>query len=729
MSETPGSFSPRIVDSLVDAVVILESEGRVLYANPAFGRLLGRGVEDLFGLPFAHLVPEPRRAAFWEDFNEIMAADPPRSSQAPRPIVVLRADGSELPVDVATFLVAPDVGPRLVVAVVWDVRGRIDIDRYQRVSDDLLAFLAGASGSLEVIIPRLLEVVASSMDFELATAWRWDPELEELQCEHVWRRDETDFETMAAASNGMTVASGEGLAGLVVNSDELIWQSDLPHAVELKRHAAIAVDGLQTAFALPIRTRDHLVGVIELFTRTPRQPDAPLVGAVGDICAKLGEFIERMELEAQRTGLIEQLERSQRHQQFLLQAARALSGARDFRDCVERLASVALPTLGDVCLIDVVTPGGKLQRLAAKHADRRLQELTDELRKMSPDIEGSHPAARALQTGESQWSSLMDDEFMRNTTNNRHHFDLIQTLHFESYVSVPLVVGGEALGALTVVTTGMGRKFGTEELVLAETLASQVASVIHRARQFDEQSTISHLLQTSLLPDHLGRHPGVAVAARYVAGSQVAEVGGDFYDVVELTGGRLALVIGDVEGHDMTAATVMGELRSALRAYLLIEQDPGAVLGLLDHYAFLRADQRLATTCLAVLDTSTRTLELASAGHPMPLLAPGRDPAALLRADPGPPVGIGEGAYATARFVLPDSGTLVLFTDGLIDDGRDDAPERISTLASLLKEDQTRDTEALADSIVRVLGPSRPGDDDLAVLAVHWPSEDASADS
>jgi PAS domain S-box-containing protein len=709
-----------MVDALVDAVLIVEDQGRVLYANPAFGQLFGWPVDQLFGEPFLKLVPEGLRSGYWTHFNELLDADPPSPSQPPRRIVLLTADGSEMPVDLGVFLVAPAEGARLLIAVLWDVRGRIDIDEYQRVSDELVAFLASASGSAAILVPRLLSIVASSMDFDFATLWRWDPVTEQLHCEHVWRRDEGDFDAFLNASLNMSVKPGDGLAGLVVNSDDLIWQADLPDSTQLVRHRAIVEDGLQTAFAFPIRTRERLMGVIELFTRAQRQPDPPLIEAVADICAKLGEFIERSELEAQRSELIEQLERSQRQQEFLLRANHALVGARDFRDSVERLASVALPTLGDICLVDVVSPNGTLQRLAARHADPALQEATDELRNHSPDVSGSHPAARAVRTGQSHWSAHMDDDFMRQTTQSNRHFDLTRHLKFESYVSVPLLIEGDAIGALTVVTAGGGRTFGNEELVLAETLATQVASVIDRARKLDEQTRISHLLQASLLPDQLGQLPGVTVAARYAAGSHEAEVGGDFYDAIAMSGDRLALVIGDVEGHDMTAATVMGELRSAIRAYLLVTQDPGEVLVLLDRYTSQHSTQRLATTCLAILDTSSRTVELASAGHPFPLLTSQGKAATSLHTQPGPPLGVADGSYPVARFALPYQGTLAFFTDGLIDQGRADAQRRFDALVSIIEGDRSQSSELLADSVVRTLGPTHRGSDDLAVLIVQW---------
>jgi GAF domain-containing protein len=457
-------------------------------------------------------------------------------------------------------LVAPEVGQRLIIAVLWDVSDRIDIGRYQRVSDELVAFLAGAAGTTAVIVPQLLSIVASNMDFELAISWRWDEETQLLYCEHVWQKDADVGMATIAACQDASVRAEESLAGSVVRSGQPVWQLDLSSAAQLRHHKATVSDGLHTAFAFPIRAREHLVGVIELYTVFHRHPDTPLNAAVADIGAKLGEFIERVELETQRSELVERLEQAHRQQEFLLRANRALAGARNFRDSVERLATVALPTLGDICLIDVVGSRGVLERFAAVHADAAHQEEMDELSTYSPDLNGSHPAARAVRTGRSQWSTDMGDDFMRSTTQSDDHLCLTKNLSFESYVSVPLLMDGRAIGALTVITAGSGRPFGAEKLALAETLASHVASVIEKARLLEEQSSISHFLEHSLLPSQLGQLPGVRVAARYVAADKMAEVGGDFYDVVDLDGRLIAFVIGDVEGHDMTAATIMGEL-------------------------------------------------------------------------------------------------------------------------------------------------------------------------
>lgn len=713
-----GIVSPRIVDNLVDAVLVLEDRGRVLYANPAVGRLLGRDVRSLFGEPFTVLVPEHKRAAYRSNFQELIASDPTSASRAPERVTVLCGDGSELPVEVGVFLVAPERGPRMLAAVLWDRSNQVDIHRYQQVSEELLTFVAGASGSADQTVPQMLGILAGSMDFEFATSWRWDTDSELLRCEHVWRRNARECETLAAACDQMTVGAGEGLAGFVASSNEPVWLTDLTQAPHLGRHEAFVSDGLRSGFIFPIRTRERLVGVIELFTKAHRRPDGPFVEAVAGVGARLGEFIERLDLEAQRAWLVAKLERSKRQQDFLLQANRALAGSNGFRDAVGRLAAVAVPTLGDVCLIDVVDSTGSLVRLAARHADPRHQAMTDELATHVPDLSGSHPAARALRTGESQWSTSMSEDFMRRTTKGDRHYEVTRALNLESYVSVPLLVDDKTMGALTLVTASSSRRYGEEDLWAAEDLANQVASVIQRARAFEEQSSIAHLLQNSLLPSGLDRIAGIDVAARYVPSSQVAEVGGDLYDVVSLAGNRVALVIGDVEGHDMTAATVMGQLRSAIRAYLLLTHDPGRVLSMLDRFALEQPTPRLATACLAVLDTGSGAVVVSSAGHPAPFMVSTGDPAAPMIIRPGPPLGIGGGRYPVKRSKLSRAATMAFYTDGLIEAGRAGADQRIEQLARTLNAQSSLDCGALADAI---LAPeSNPEVDDAAVLIVRW---------
>ena len=270
-------------------------------------------------------------------------------------------------------------------------------------------------------------------------------------------------------------------------------------------------------------------------------------------------------------------------------------------------------------------------------------------------------------------------------------------------------------------TAGSGRTIGSEELWLAEDLAAQVATVIRRARAFDEQTTIARHLQRSLLPQNVDQNPHITVAVRYVTGDRGTQVGGDFYDVIPLPKGHVALVIGDVEGHDMTAATVMGQLRSALRAYLMLNRDPGVVLSLLNEFALKSESQRLATATLAVLNSVSGAIELARAGHPAPLMSAGQTPAASVPLTTGPPLGVHRYTYPAVRSTLQPGARLVFYTDGLIDVGRPGAEQKLAQLAQSMESHPSGECDELADKILlEQIGPDGKSFDDVALLVVEW---------
>ena len=716
MNRTGTGFSPRIVDSLVDSLLLVADDGRIVYANPALGRLLGRPVEELANVPVTTLLPERARAALAAEFRTWMASDPPLPSPGPRRIEVLAADGTEVPVDVATFLVAPPDGQRLLVVAIWDTELRVDVERFRLVADDLMRFLAGASGSPEAVISDLLGTIATRLGFEFATAWRWDDIRDVVVCEYAWCRDEHDVAALRSASLGMTVRPREGLAGLVADTDAPQWFGDLTQAPHLKRHDAIVEVGMQSAFIFPIRTKDRLAGVIELFSRTKGRPDQALFDAIAAIGSRLGEFLDRLEWEALRNDLMGRLEAAHARQAFLLESSVAIAEAGNFEEAILRLGEVAVPVLGEVCLIDVVTDQGTLARLAARHADPYRQGVTDRLLDHPPSMSGNHPAALAVRTGEPQWSTTMDEEFMAATTEDDEHLRITQELGFRSYVSVPLVADHDTIGALTVVATAEDRTFGGGELGLAQDLARQVATVVDRARTLDEQSTIARRLQESLLPDRHVTVDGLDVALRYEASGRGAQVGGDFYDVVPLGGARLALVMGDVEGHDVTAATVMGQLGA-----------PSAPTSCSRRIRARSSDWWTASwpgrrptgsprwPCSSWIRTAAR-LALASAGHPSPVIRAGGGPTAPADVRAGPPVGVGDGIHPTSRTTLAPSDVIVLYTDGLLDVGLPDHDLRMEQLVEVVEEGVGTTSREIADRLMGLTVDRHGRSDDAALL-------------
>ncbi|HZU79925.1 MAG TPA: GAF domain-containing protein, partial [Acidimicrobiales bacterium] len=284
---------------------------------------------------------------------------------------------------------------------------------------------------------------------------------------------------------------------------------------------------------------------------------APIVDEDGEYHGRvwfLTDDTERRRADAERTQLVQQLQQAQRSQSFLLQASRVLAATSGYAESLERLAAVAVPTLGDICLIDVVQDGGVLRRMAARHADSRMQPLVDELgRRFGPEAGGVHPSAMVVQSRHSRWSAEMTDEFLRATCRDEEHFAIVKELGFTSYMTVPLVAGEAVLGTLTLVSAGSGRRFGPDDLALAEDLAGQVAQVAAKAHRYEREHRVAHTLQASLLPTDIPEVAGVRFALRYSASPRAAEVGGDWFDVMTLPSGAVRVAVGDVAGHDTGA--------------------------------------------------------------------------------------------------------------------------------------------------------------------------------
>ncbi len=711
--------SGRFVDDLVEVVLVADATGRIVFLNQAAESLFGWPRAELIGRAVSDLVPERLRRRHEAAFAEFVASDPPRRGIAPRRVQALRADGTEMPINLGFSLAARPTGERYAMAVIWDLVEQIDIERYRHISDQLLLLLAEARGPAHQMVPSLLQVIAEGLAFDLATVWRWRPETGLLRCDHEWHAFGAGLEPFAQASLGALLGLGEPLPGTVMASDAALFVADLLELSNFRRATAASKAGIHSAFAFPIRARDRLVGVIELFSREPRQPDPPLDDAVAHLGERFGELLERLDLEDERSRLVNELERSRRRQDFLLRATEALAGTSSLEETIRRLALVAVPDLGDLCLIDVLAEDGSMVRLAAQHADPTRQALADELVDHPPDPAGSHPSALAARTGRSQWSPEMPAEFMATTTDSVRHLELTRLLDFTSFVSVPLMAADDVLGALTVVSAGSGRRFGAEELTLAEELAAHVASVVDRARSYDEQREISGALQRSLLPD-VAEAETLDIAARYEASNHAADVGGDFYDAMVLADGRTALAIGDVEGHDMEATATMGQVRSAMRAYLETEGEPETVLALLDRFVERQA-RRLVTLCLAVVYPEATKVTVAAAGHPPPLLASEAGPVTPLSAFPGPPLGIGIARYRATEVTLPAEWALLFYTDGLVED-RVGGPEgRLGDVVAALGRTRRARAGTICNSVLATVTAGATVDDDIAVLAVRHP--------
>ncbi|HET6533901.1 MAG TPA: SpoIIE family protein phosphatase [Actinoplanes sp.] len=264
------------------------------------------------------------------------------------------------------------------------------------------------------------------------------------------------------------------------------------------------------------------------------------------------------------------------------------------------------------------------------------------------------------------------------------------------------------------------------ERALLTAAAELVAQATERARRFEAQHGTAQLLQRSMLPEHLPELDTFRIAASYDVGVDGNAAGGDFYDAFELPGGRLAMVLGDVAGHDVRAAAVMGQVRAALRALALTDPAPPSVLAGLDRLvgslgAESRNEEIFVTVVYGVLDPSDGTITLASAGHPPPVLrraglAGEPATAELVKVPPGAPLGLG-GRWQTGTVTLEPGDTILMFSDGVVerrDRALADGLDALVAVAAGAVSGDPRNICALATAAV-----DGPTDDDVAVLAVE----------
>jgi serine/threonine-protein kinase RsbW len=369
-----------------------------------------------------------------------------------------------------------------------------------------------------------------------------------------------------------------------------------------------------------------------------------------------------------------------------------------------------------MCVLDLVTEHGA-ERVAAQHGDAERQHLVDELRQWAPPQRDlPHPAQQALAEGRTQWFPAVDDAWLATVVRDPVELRTVRALELTSIVSVPMVAEGRVLGVLTLSADRRRGPFTTGDVEVAEQLAHQVALVMAKAQRYEFEVRTSHTLQATLLPPAPPDVPGVSVAVRYLAANRGAEIGGDFYDVAPLSEGQVAIAVGDVVGHDITAAATMGQLRSVYRALLVESPSPSAVIDRLQASWPLLGLQRMATALFASLDLASGELQVASAGHPPPLLI--TDGAAeFLPVRPTRMLGAPPAPAQQWTGVVPPGATLVLFTDGLVESRWSDIDAGLARLLAAASRLPTSDPDELCDRLLADLAGTHRADD-IALLAL-----------
>jgi hypothetical protein len=448
--------------------------------------------------------------------------------------------------------------------------------------------------------------------------------------------------------------------------------------------------------------------------RSWRTSWSPALDADGRL---VGVLAVGMETTAQREA---ERARAAAEQRLALVAGSAalLDGGLDAEEVARRLAALLVPSVSEWAAVHLVEEDGAIRFAAAAHREPvRAAQLTRLLERFPIDTGQPYGAGFAIATGQVQLLPEVTRELLAAVAPDDAGFvATMDELVVGAGVVVPLVARDRVLGAVSIARGEKDDAFTGDLPGLAE-VVTRAALAVDNAVLYQRQSRIALTLQRALLPTTAKTHDGLRVAARYVPGVAGLQVGGDFYDVLDLPDGTVALVIGDVMGRGLHAAAVMGQLRAALRAYAHLAIPPDQLLTSLDAVVASLDAGALVTVSYTVVDTAGGRLVHASAGHLPPALREPDGSVRLLHGPVGPPLGSGAWAHEAIEHPLQGGSAILLCTDGLVEDRTQDIDRGMDQLLTALRTGGTT-PEEIADHVLREMGRASGHDDDVAVLSV-----------
>lgn len=678
----PGLRGP--LDVSRAATVVLDADGTVVGWSPAAQRLLGHAPQEVLGQPVAALLVDGEAGE---------AGQAGQGTEENRPDATGTATGP------------PDTAP---------VRRRVERMRHRdgrvvRVSTALLPLSSAGRG------PARLLAVADARETE-------------------------EWEAMQAMLRGLATQSPVGLA--IYDSDlRVVWtNAALHHEMGTSQYNGLGPDEmvaggevlserypptLEETMRQVIATGEPVID-LQYRGRPPFDPERDHVwscsyywlrdagGASLGVCEETMDVTDRY-LAQQRLDL-------------LVRAGGRVGTTLDMVRTARELSEVTVPRFADEVTVDLLedvlegespapgtVPAGRLVRVRGPEDGPGAPQAPGERQRTAypPDS----PQARSLASGR----SVREDPSEEPGGPPR------------ARLVVPLRAEGATLGVVTFAWDGRRDPFDAGELAVADELVARTAVSIDNARRYTREHAAALMLQHSLLPQNLPELTGVELAHRYLPADNKAGVGGDWFDVIALSGTRVGLVVGDVVGHGLRAAATMGRLRTSVRALARLDLAPDELLARLDDLVAQAAnegavpvdghtmpyDEALGVTCLyAVYDPVSGLCRMARAGHPAPAVVDrGTGTVTFPDLPAGPPLGLGGLPFETAELKLTEGSLLALFTDGLVQSRERDLGEQLDGLRSVLT-DHRRPLDELCDRTMRTLLPGSV-DDDVALLLVR----------
>ncbi|MEV5911634.1 SpoIIE family protein phosphatase [Streptomyces chartreusis] len=596
--------------------------------------------------------------------------------------------------------------------------------------------ISRAAHELGLRTDELTAEVEQRLRHELPALWE-DPDVARTVAENV-------VEHVVAALAGLERAVEPDLIELP--------SADVERARVLARHGT-PLSAMLRAF----RLAEEIV-LDRLFAELPRlSQDAEQVSAAArQLNVVSTKYVDRVSEQGVRAFQTERDRRLRWRSAMVNEASMCIGTTLDIARTTQELADFATEQFADLVTVDLLDTVLRAQDTAAGQSPLTLRRMAQ-----GPDADagGLQPPVRPRQLHVCPEGSPCAEALSSGRPSRQQHGRASGVPRAHSSLVVPLRARGTTLGVAEFHRYGTAKPYDDEDLLLAQEIAARAAVAVDNARHYTHARATALTLQRSLLPREAPRQSAVDVAYRYLPAGSESGVGGDWYDVIPLSGARVALVVGDVVGHGIRAAATMGRLRTAVRTLADIDLPPDELLTHLDDVVLRLANEASSdpdtgpeadvgrdngATCLyAVYDPVALRCTLARAGHVPPVVVVRDGTADVLELPPGPPLGRGGLPFETMEVDLPEGSLIALCTDGLIeartparatgevpsapatvtedpapvmpsDDSAPDIDAGLATLRQVLARPASS-LEAACDSVLEALLPSRP-DDDVALL-------------
>ena len=676
-----------LFETLPQGVVYCAADGRILEANPAAREILGVAADELTRWPLA-----AARRAVHEDGSpwrpeELPVAVALRSGELVTDAVLGVPHGRTGELRWLRVTAVPDARdedgqPQRAYAMIRDLTEQRRAEAAVRDGSELLGRLRDANVLGVVTLEEQRVVDANDAYLDIIGYTREDL----LAGRIAWRE---------------------------ISSPE--WSG-----AERKALAQLRRTGVCRPFEKEYVHRDgHRVPVIIGAAVTGRSP-LRWTSFVVDLTARQRAERERAELLSSERAAQAEAASAKERLAFLLRAG-DLAAARDRHELLGQAARLVVDSMADFCIVYLPAEDNFLRAASIAYLDQTRGVVLADLRHgYSVPAAGQLTVQAVYATGTSQ---LVRDAAARLAGRNDIPpplASLMVRLRPDNVLVAPIAAGPRPAGVFAL-GRGPGRPAFTDaDVAVAEELGRRIAAGLAYADTAARDHTIAETLQRSALPDSLPEIPGLDLAVRYLPATEGLDIGGDWYDAFPLGGGRVGLVIGDVVGHNIAAASVMGQVRNLLRGYAIENPQPADVLRRTSTALARLLPDALATVVYAVLDPAAGELSYASAGHPPPILTTGPGHVEYLDAGAGVMLGVpGDTAFSAGRRDLSPGDTLLLYTDGLIEERHRDITEGLDALAAAMRAGASRSAEQSCATALAMLPAGAPRADDVCLLAAR----------